>query len=54
MKKIQPIKLPQTPITDETFVKQGWRKEVDDENPKEEVYQWIFCLLYTSPSPRDS
>ena len=49
MKKIQPIKLPQTPITDETFVKQGWRKEVDDENPKEEVYQWILsCLLYTS------
>ena len=51
MKKIQPIKLPQTPITDETFVKQGWRKEVDDENPKEEVYQWILSLPKESRDP---
>ena len=39
MNRIKPIKLPQTPITDETFIKQGWRKEVDDENPKD-IQDW--------------
>ena len=48
---MRPIKIPQTPITDETFVRQGWRKEVDDENSKEEIYQWILSLPKESRDP---
>lgn len=51
MARLQPVRLPQTPITDETFKRQGWRKEVDDENPKEEVYQWILSLPKESRDP---
>lgn len=51
MRKIQPVRLPQTPITDETFVRQGWKKEIDDENPKEEIYQWILSLPKESRDP---
>ena len=51
MRKIQPVRLPQTPITDETFVRQGWKKEIDDENPKEEIYQWILSLQKESRDP---
>ena len=31
----EPINIPQTPITEETFKKQGWRKEHDDNEMEE-------------------
>ena len=30
-----PVQFPQTPITEETFKKQGWKKEFDTDNEME-------------------
>jgi hypothetical protein len=45
-----PIPIPQTPITEETFKKQGWRKEHDD-NEMEEIYQYVLSLPKESKDP---
>jgi hypothetical protein len=45
-----PINIPQTPITEETFQKQGWRKEYDD-NEMEEIYQYVLQLPKESKDP---
>ena len=31
-----PVQIPQTPITEETFKKQGWTKEYEDEEKGDE------------------
>tara|TARA_B100000029_G_scaffold329024_1_gene321341 strand:- start:2093 stop:2404 length:312 start_codon:yes stop_codon:yes gene_type:complete len=46
----EPINIPQTPITEETFKKQGWRKEHDD-NEMEEIYQYVLPLPKESKDP---
>ena len=33
-----PIQIPQTPITEETFKKQGWSQEFEDEEKGDEYY----------------
>lgn len=43
-----PVSFPQTPITEETFKKQGWKKEFDSDDEREELYQ------YTLPLPKDT
>ena len=44
-------------IRTEYFERVGWiRSNPDEKAYKEEVgtfFRWYFCLLYTSPSPRD-
>ena len=33
-----PVQIPQTPITEETFKKQGWTKEFEDDEKGDEYY----------------
>ena len=46
-----PVQFPQTPITEETFKKQGWKKEYDSDNEMEEVYQYTLNLPKQSRDP---
>ena len=46
-----PVTFPQTPITEETFKKQGWKKEYDSDNDMEEVYQYVLNLPKQSRDP---
>ena len=36
-----PVQIPQTPITEETFKKQGWTKEFEDDEKGDEYYYTI-------------
>ena len=46
-----PVQFPQTPITEETFKKQGWKKEFDTDNEMEEIYQYVLNLPKQSKDP---
>ena len=46
----EPINIPQTPITEETFKKQGWTKEHEN-NEMEEIYQFVLHLPKESKDP---
>ena len=46
----EPINIPQTPITEETFKKQGWTKEHEN-NEMEEIYQYTLNLPKESRDP---
>ena len=46
----EPINIPQTPITEETFKKQGWTKEQEN-NEMEEIYQFVLHLPKESKDP---
>ena len=48
------IEFPLTPITEETFERQGWKMMVDsetDEDTKVEFYYWILYLPKDNPDP---
>ena len=42
-----PVQFPQTPITEETFKKQGWKKEFDSDNEMEEMKSYTMELVNT-------
>ena len=46
-----PVQFPQTPITEETFKKQGWKKEYDSDDGRDEVYQYTLNLPKQSRDP---
>ena len=46
----EPINIPQTPITEETFKKQGWTKEHEN-NEMDEIYQFVLHLPKESKDP---
>lgn len=49
------IEFPLTPITDETFERQGWKMIVDNEEDSkgesEEFYYWVMYLPKDNPDP---
>ena len=47
-----PVQFPQTPITEETFKKQGWKKEFDSDDEMEEIYPVSYTHL-TLPTNRE-
>ena len=46
-----PIKLRGTPITEETFKKQGWTKETEEDMKGNEYSFWICALPKNSKDP---
>ena len=46
-----PIKIHSTPITEETFKKQGWTKESDEDMKGNAITYWILTLPKNSKDP---
>ena len=45
-----PVQFPQTPITEETFKKQGWSQEFEDEENGDEYY-YTLSLPKSNKNP---
>lgn len=53
MKDIKPIEVPETPITDDMFIRQGWEKYIytdeTEDGESDEYYYWMLPLPKDNP-----
>lgn len=53
MDEIKPIEVPETPITDDTFIRQGWEKheyqDESDDGDSDKYYYWVLPLPKDNP-----